>query len=73
MIPSSRNFLGLELNKYFISGEFNMVIRPQMRLSIAENLLIGIVPGVPVSKHQERLSFFMRLIYEPKEKVSSHR
>jgi hypothetical protein len=68
MIPSSRNFLGLELNKHFTPEEFNMVIRPQMRLSIAENLLIGIVPGVPVSRHQERLSFFMRLIYEPKEK-----
>jgi hypothetical protein len=68
MIPSSRNFVGLELNKQFTQGEFNMVIRPQMRLSIADNLLVGIVPGVPISRQYERLSFFMRLIYEPRHR-----
>lgn len=68
MIPDTRNFIGLEINKHFAQGDFSMVVRPQMRLSIAENLLVGIVPGVPISKDQERLSFFMRLIYEPKHK-----
>lgn len=42
-----------------------MTIRPQMRLEITDNLLIGIVAGIPVSKENERLSSFARLIWEP--------
>ncbi len=66
MIPSTRNFVGVEVNKVVQGHDFSMVLRPQMRLSIVDNLLIGIVPGIPVSKRQERLSAFVRLIYEPK-------
>jgi hypothetical protein len=65
-IPGTRNFVGVEVNKVFGRDDFSMVIRPQMRLSIVDHLLIGIVPGIPVSKRQERLSAFVRLIYEPK-------
>ncbi|MCO6477656.1 MAG: hypothetical protein J5I94_13580 [Phaeodactylibacter sp.] len=43
----------------------SMVARPQMRLVINEGLLVGIVPGIPVNIEGERLSAFMRLIYEP--------
>ena len=45
-----------------------MTMRPQMRLGIADNLLIGIVAGIPVSRENERLSSFVRLIWEPKHK-----
>ncbi len=31
-------------------------MRPQMRVGIADNLLIGIVGGIPVSRESERLS-----------------
>ncbi len=65
MIPGTRNFLGIEFNKMFTGSEFEMVIRPQMRVVIHESLLIGIVQGIPVSKDRERLSSFLRLIYEP--------
>lgn len=68
VIPGTRNFVGIEFNKSFSSGEFDMVIRPQMRLVIHESLMVGIVPGIPVSKESERLSSFLRLIYEPKHK-----
>ncbi len=66
MIPGTRNFVGLEVNKVLQRNDFSMVLRPQMRLSIVDNLLIGIVPGIPVSRRHERLSAFVRLIYEPK-------
>ncbi|WP_031529827.1 HAEPLYID family protein [Dyadobacter crusticola] len=65
MIPSTRNFIGVEFNKQTYAGEFDMTIRPQMRVSVADNLLVGIVAGIPVDKTQERLSTFLRLIYEP--------
>lgn len=65
MIPFSRNFVGVEVNKMFDKSTFSMVVRPQMRLVINEGLLVGIVPGIPVNIEGERLSAFMRLIYEP--------
>lgn len=69
MIKGTRNFIGLEFNKTIDHGDFDMTIRPQMRLGITDNLLIGIVAGIPVSRENERLSSFVRLIWEPKHKV----
>lgn len=66
MITGTRNFIGFEFNKEVYEGNFDMTIRPQMRVGIADNLLIGIVAGIPVSRENERLSTFLRLIYEPK-------
>lgn len=68
MITGTRNFIGIEFNKTVDNYDFDMTIRPQMRLGIAENLLIGIVAGIPVSRENERLSTFVRLIWEPKHK-----
>ena len=68
MIPGTRNFIGAELNKSIEKGNFDMIIRPQMRVGITDNLLIGIVTGIPISKKNERLSSFIRLIYEPGHK-----
>lgn len=65
MITGTRNFIGMEFNKTFDDGGFDMTLRPQMRLGIADNLLIGIVAGIPVSRENERLSSFVRLIWEP--------
>ncbi|MCS7028075.1 MAG: phosphoribosylformylglycinamidine synthase [Bacteroidia bacterium] len=72
MISGTRNFVGIEFNKYLQNRNFDMVIRPQMRLGIADNLLVGIVTGIPISRHNERLSSFIRLIYEPGYKEHRH-
>lgn len=69
MISGTRNFIGIEFNKTVQNGDFDMTIRPQMRVGIADNLLIGIVTGIPVSRENERFSTFLRLIYEPKHKM----
>jgi hypothetical protein len=68
MIKGTRNFIGVEFNKTLDNGNFDMTMRPQMRLGIANNLLIGIVVGIPVSRENERLSSFVRLIWEPNHK-----
>ena len=69
MIPGTRNFLGVEFNKTIDHlGDFDMTIRPQMRVSVTDDLLIGIVTGIPVSRENERFSAFLRLIYEPPHK-----
>ncbi len=68
MISGTRNFIGIEFNKEFQSVDFDMTIRPQMRLCITNNLLIGIVTGIPIRRENQRFSSFLRLIYEPKHK-----
>lgn len=68
MIPGTRNFIGVEFNKDFYQDDFDMIIRPQMRVGVSENLLIGIVTGIPIQRESERFSTFLRLIYEPKHK-----
>ena len=66
MIDGTRNFIGVEFNKNASQGEFDMTIRPQMRVAVTDNLLIGIVTGINVTRDEERFSSFLRLIYEPK-------
>ncbi len=65
MILRTRNFIGIEFNKTVDHGDFGMTMRPQMRLGIADDLLIGIVAGIPISRNNERFSSFARLIWEP--------
>lgn len=65
MVPGTGNFLGLEYNQYFDGDDYSGVLRPQARVDINEHLLLGIVTGIPLDKTEERLSFFMRIIYEP--------
>lgn len=65
LIPGTRNFIGMEANKRIHKGDFDIILRPQMRVGIAENLLVGIVTGIPLKRYNERLSSFIRLIYEP--------
>ncbi|MFC6998355.1 HAEPLYID family protein [Rufibacter roseus] len=65
MITGTRNFIGVEFNKAFETNDFDMTIRPQMRLGIAEDLLVGIVAGIPVQRENQRFSSFVRLIWEP--------
>lgn len=68
MISGTRNFIGIELNKHLHKGDFDMTIHPQMRLGITDNLLVGIVTGIPLNRENQRFSSFIRLIYEPKHK-----
>lgn len=65
MIPGTKNFMGIEFNQTTENGHSHLVMRPQMRLSVADNIMVGIVAGIPVKKEQERFSSFLRLIWEP--------
>ncbi|MFV8370604.1 HAEPLYID family protein [Flavobacterium sp. LB2R40] len=65
MIPGTRNFIGIEFNKEIKKNDFDMTIRPQMRVEVTKSLLIGIVTGIPIKRENQRFSTFLRLIYEP--------
>jgi len=68
MVSGTRNFIGLEMNKTFLQNDFDMTLRPQMRLGIVDNIMVGIVAGIPVKRENQRFSAFMRLIWEPPHK-----
>lgn len=68
MITGTRNFIGIEFNNTFTHNDADLVIRPQMRLGITDQLMLGIIAGVPISKENERFSSFLRLIWEPPHK-----
>ncbi len=68
MIPGTRNFIGVEVNKELKNNDFDMVIRPQLRVGITDNLLIGIVAGIPVAREEQRFSSFARVIWEPRHR-----
>lgn len=68
MITGTRNFIGLEVNKELDHHELYGVARPQLRLCITDNLLIGILTSIPLSEGKDRFGSFLRLIYEPKHK-----
>lgn len=65
MITGTRNFVGVEVNKEIHKGKLETVLRPQMRVGLAENLMVGIVTGIPINREREGLSSFVRIIYEP--------
>lgn len=66
MIPGTRNFVGVEMNQIMrADGDVDITFRPQMRLGLADNLLVGIATGIPIYRENERMSSFIRLIYEP--------
>ena len=66
MITGTRNFIGLEVNKELMNGKLHTVMRPQMRVALAENLMVGIVSGIPIHNSGSRgISSFARIIYEP--------
>jgi hypothetical protein len=65
MISGTRNFIGLETNSTIENNIFDVIFRPQMRLQVTDNLMVGIVGGIPINRSNERISTFLRLIYEP--------
>lgn len=65
LISGTRNFIGLETAQYLDGKNYDLILRPQMRVGIADNLLIGIVSNIPLNRAEERYGTFFRLIWEP--------
>jgi hypothetical protein len=65
MVTGTRNFIGLEVNQEIHNGKSIATLRPQMRVGLAENLMVGIVSAIPISQTDAGLGSFVRLIYEP--------
>ena len=64
VIPQTKHFIGVELNKEINNGKFEITIRPQAKIKLTPKLALGIVAGIPLNKHKSSSSF-LRIIYEP--------
>lgn len=58
------HFMGLELNKSFRDGDFEMMLRPQLILEISDSFTLGSTIGIPVFIPDTRWTAFLRLAYE---------
>jgi hypothetical protein len=65
MVSGTKNFIGMEINHEIHDGRSIATLRPQMRVGLAENLMVGIVSAIPVSQPDAGVGSFIRIIYEP--------
>lgn len=63
-VPNSHHFIGIEFNKEFVYGEFDITMRPQVKVQLNDDLAIGLVAGFPMKNNGEKISSFFRIIYE---------
>ncbi|GAB3747041.1 HAEPLYID family protein [Spirosoma pomorum] len=67
VIPRNKAFLGVELYQYQNGPQRERLIRPQVRVALKNNLLVGLVASLPLTG-SEGPSSFVRLIYEPRRR-----
>ena len=66
VLPNTHNFIGIENNMDFDDHHFKYYIRPQMKLTLLDNLAIGFVTGLPLTTHEStKMEFTTRIIWEP--------
>ena len=66
VLPHSKNFIGLENNMDLDKDGLHYTLRPQLKLAIQHNLMIGLVTGIPITKNNEtNLDVMTRIIWEP--------
>ena len=66
VIPNSKNFVGIENNMDIGKKSFYYTLRPQLKLALKNNFSIGVVTGIPITKHNDtNLDIMTRIIWEP--------
>lgn len=64
ILSGTRHFIGLEMNQEIANRRSTITFRPQIRLQLSHNLLIGLVAGLPDNMRRNGMCTFVRLIYE---------
>ncbi|MDQ1086056.1 HAEPLYID family protein [Siphonobacter sp. SORGH_AS_1065] len=67
VIPHSKAFVGVELYHSQNGPVYENAIRPQVRVALKNNLLVGFVSSFSL-KNSDPVSSFIRIIYEPKKR-----
>ncbi|WP_158857265.1 HAEPLYID family protein [Lunatibacter salilacus] len=58
------HMVGLEINKQIAEGAIGMIFRPQLTLNVWEDIVVGMVIGIPVGLEEDKWNAFVRLAYE---------
>jgi hypothetical protein len=68
VLPNTKNFVGIEVNQVLRHHHAEMVLRPQVKMTLSSSSAIGIAWGIDTS-HEHAMDFLVRWIYElPKKK-----
>lgn len=65
VIPNTKNFVGLENNMDIDKEGFHYYLRPQVKVAIKHNLMIGLVAGIPITNEGSKGDLMTRIIWEP--------
>lgn len=63
-IPKTKNFIGIECSQEIRQGKTALTLRPQVKIQVSKSLAAGLVAGLPIGQKEERVSSFVRIIYE---------
>jgi len=67
VLTGTSHFIGVEFNQEFSGSLTESVIRPQAKIKLATGLCLGLLTGIPTNFEKQRMSFMVRVIYEPKK------
>lgn len=70
VLPGTKNFIGIELNKEIKKDNLAMMVRPQVKMALSNQIALGLAIGIPAGNTEEKLDFLLRWIYEPRKKLS---
>jgi hypothetical protein len=70
VLPGTKNFIGIEFNKEITKEKLSMVVRPQVKMALSNQIALGLAIGIPTAHTEEKLDFLLRWIYEPRKKIS---
>lgn len=63
-VPNTDHFVGVEINQEISSEGIHTVLHPQIKLGLSKKLAIGMAIGLPIGGAENRLSSFLRIIYQ---------
>ncbi|MNJ96954.1 hypothetical protein D3C87_146880 [compost metagenome] len=63
-VPNTDHFIGVEINQEISSEGIQTVLHPQIKLGLSKKLAIGMAIGLPIGGTENRLSSFLRIIYQ---------
>jgi hypothetical protein len=69
MLPGTRNFVGIETNEKIDHQHLEMIVRPQVKMTLSATQSLGLALGIPAGAHETHLDFLLRWVYEPRKKV----
>ncbi len=63
-VPNTEHFIGIEINQEISAEGIHTILHPQIKLGLSKKMAIGMAIGLPMGRGENRLSSFLRIIYQ---------